>query len=207
MTSTSIKTSVPKAKTLSTSTALVSLSKTKAKVTKPSKVVRTNVVTTKELISLHNIDMRAIKAEGNYKVIKAQLVAKLNAVLLHMAYDAWTETQRLVKAQHMADSGTSQAVTDTWWSKLGLSVKKPKSPNAEAVKKQVVTAKGAKQVKGAPVKKDGRITPLSAKLSEIKTAMLKNATHKQVYSTKAGQLLNLALAEFILCEKVDNETK
>jgi hypothetical protein len=189
-------------KALSTSTSLVSLATAKRAVKKATKAKRVNPATIAELKTFDAFDIRVIKAESNYTAVKARMVAFLNKMLLNADYATYVAIQTVIKEHHMANAGVSIDTTNTWWSKLGLSVKKPSAPSDKA---QAIASKrkGAKQVNGAPKKVDNRVTPLSVKLQEIKTQLLK----RDIYSVKAGQMLNLLIAEFITCEKVEKATK
>jgi hypothetical protein len=200
MTTTTAKTVATKA--TSSSTALVSLAVAKKAVKKATKAKRVNPSTIKELSGFDRLDKIVINAEGKASEAKAKLVAFLNKLLLNMDYATFCATQTVIKEHHMANAGVSIDTTNTWWSKLGLSVKKPSAPSDKAVAMQA-KRKGAKQVKGAPKKVDNRVTPLSTKLQEIKTQMLK----RDMYSVKAGTMLNLLIAEFITCEKVEKAVK
>lgn len=187
---------------LSTVTALVSLASEKKAVKKPSKARRVNPATIAELKQFDVLDNRVIAAEGKASEVKAKLVTFLNKVLLNTDYATYCAIQTVIKEHHMANAGVSIDVTNTWWSKLGLSVKKPSAPSEKA-QKVAAKRKGAKQAQGAPKKTDNRVTPLSVKLHEIKAQMIK----RDMYSVKAGTMLNLLIAEFELCEKVEKAVK
>ena len=189
-------------KSLSTSTALVSLAKSKAIVKKATKAHRVNPATIAELKTFDVLDNKVIKAEGNFQAVKAKLVTFLNKVLANTDYATYCAIQTVIKDHHMANAGVSIDTTNTWWSKLGLSVKKPSAPSEKA-QKVAAKRKGAKQAQGAPKKTDNRVTPLSVKLHEIKAQMIK----RDMYSVKAGTMLNLLIAEFELCEKVEKAVK
>ena len=187
---------------LSTVTALVSLASEKKAVKKPSKARRVNPATIAELKQFDVLDNRVIAAEGKASEVKAKLVTFLNKVLLNTDYATYCAIQTVIKEHHMANAGVSIDVTNTWWSKLGLSVKKPSAPSEKA-QKVAAKRKGAKLAQGAPKKADNRVTPLSVKLHEIKAQMIK----RDMYSVKAGTMLNLLIAEFELCEKVEKAVK
>jgi len=200
MTTTTSKSVANKA-TLS-STALVSLASAKKAVKKATKAKRINPATIAELKAFDILDLKVINAESKASEVKAKLVTFLNKVLLNTDYATYCAIQTVIKEHHMANASVSIDTTNTWWSKLGLSVKKPSAPSDKAQAMQA-KRKGAKQVKGAPKKVDNRVTPLSTKLQEIKTQMIK----RDMYSVKAGTMLNLLIAEFLTCEKVEKAVK
>lgn len=200
MVATTVKSAV--SKSLSTSTALVSLATAKKAVKKPSKVVRTNELTTVELAKFDRLDLAGHNKYEAYALVKKQTAVFLDKVLKNMPRELWIATQEQFIERHMANTGSARPSAVTWFSRLGLTVKKPKSQEASAVaKSQAKAKKGASIPKVKQGLSDKRVTRLSIKLQEVKTMALK----REVYSTKSMSMLNLVIASFAQDESVEND--